>query len=115
MTGHWNRLLLLACLLAPAARPADDKKPAVDKPGLEAYVRDLFGWGRQINVEIADAKPSALPGMAEVNVHASAGTASQDEVFYVSKDGQKKMRAVPPEPLPPSRINPDLIRMPSMT
>jgi protein-disulfide isomerase len=88
------RSLLLACLLLPVAQPADYPKPAIDKQGLETYIRDLFGWGPQINLAIADPKPSSLPGMLEVNVHATAGTASQDEVFYVSKDGQKKLRGL---------------------
>jgi len=83
------RLLLLACLLLPAAHPAPDKKSALDKPTLEAYVRHLFVWGPQIKVEVANAKPSALPGMLEVSVRASAGNASQEVLFYVSKDGQK--------------------------
>ncbi len=86
---HPVRLLLLACLLLPVAQPASDKKSALDKPTLEAYVRHLFVWGPQIKVEISNAKPSALPGMMEVNVRASNGNASQDVLFYVSKDGQK--------------------------
>jgi protein-disulfide isomerase len=45
-------------------------------------------------VEIGDPKPSPLPGMLEVNVHASAGNASQDQLFYVTKDGQKMMLGV---------------------
>jgi protein-disulfide isomerase len=88
------RSLLLACVLLPVAQPADDPKPAIDKQGLETYIRDLFGWGPQISLAIADPKPSSLPGMLEVNLHASAGTASQDEVLYMSKDGQKKLRGM---------------------
>ncbi len=87
---HSFRFLLLACLLAPIAQPAaPDKKSALDKPTLEAYVRHLFVWGPQIKVDISDAKPAALPGMMEVNVRASAGNASQDVLFYITKDGQK--------------------------
>ena len=86
---HLVRLLLLACLLLPVVQAAPDKKSALDKPTLEAYVRHLFVWGTQIKVEISNAKPSALPGMLEVNVRASTANASQDVLFYVSKDGQK--------------------------
>src|SRR5260370_29926754 len=86
------RFLLLACLLLPLAQPAADKKSALDKPTLEAYVRHLFVWGPQIKVEISNAKPSPLPGLMEVIVHASAGPAMQDEVFYISKDGQTLVR-----------------------
>src|ERR1700747_1883442 len=86
------RFLLLACVLAPIAQPADTKKSALDKPTLEAYIRHLFVWGPQIKVEIGNPKPAPLPGMLEVYIHASAGNAVQDEVFYVSKDGQKILR-----------------------
>ena len=89
---HSLRFLLLACLLLPLAQPAADKKSALDKPTLEAYVRHLFVWGPQIKVEISNPKPSLLPGLMEVTVHASAGNAVQDEVFYISKDGQTLVR-----------------------
>ena len=89
---HSLRFLLIACLLLPLAQPAADKKSALDKPTLEAYVRHLFVWGPQIKVEISNPKPSLLPGLMEVTVHASAGNAVQDEVFYISKDGQTLVR-----------------------
>jgi protein-disulfide isomerase len=89
------RFLPLLCLLMPpVARPADAKSSALDKATLESYVRHLSVWGPQIKVEISDPKPSPLPGMMEVKVHASAGAASQDEIFYVSKDGQKIVRGI---------------------
>src|SRR2546423_5986954 len=88
---HSLGLLLVACLLVPLAQPAD-KRAARDKATLEAYVRHLFVWGPQIKSEISSAKPAPLPGMLEVTVHASAGNASQDEIFYISKDGQKIVR-----------------------
>ncbi|HXM45498.1 MAG TPA: thioredoxin domain-containing protein, partial [Bryobacteraceae bacterium] len=92
------RLLLCFTLLAtglfpappdkPAEKPAD-KKSAWDKPTFEAYVRHLNVWGPQITVEIADPKPSDMPGFSLVMVHASAGNASAEFPYYVSKDGQK--------------------------
>ena len=88
------RFMLLVCVLLPVARAADTKKSALDKATLEAYVRHLSVWGPQIKVEIGDPKPSPLPGMLEVNVHASAGNASQDEIFYISKDGQNMVRGL---------------------
>lgn len=87
-----TRLLLLLCLISGGLFAADARKSALDKPTLEAYVRHLFVWGAKINVEVGDAKPSTMPGMMEVNVRASAGQASQDELFYISKDGQKIIR-----------------------
>ncbi len=51
-------------------------------------MRHLVVLVPQIKVEISSPKPAPLPGMLEVNIHASAGPATQDEVFYISKDGQ---------------------------
>src|SRR5690242_6874765 len=84
--------LLLLALSASAQSTGSSNKSALDKPTLEAYVRHLFVWGSQIKVEIADPKPAPVPGMLEVTVRASAGQASQEELFYVSKDGQKIIR-----------------------
>jgi len=77
----------------PAKAPAPAKKSALDKATLEAYVRHLAVWGPQIKVEIEDPKASArLPGFLEVKVHASLGNQYTDEIFLVSKDGQKLLR-----------------------
>ena len=78
---------------SPVAVPAH-KKTALDKAVMEEYVRHLFVWGPQIQVKIADPKPSEIPGFTQVTVNASAGAASQDEMFYVSKDGQKIVRGM---------------------
>jgi protein-disulfide isomerase len=77
---------------APPAKPGEPKKTAFDKATLEAYIRHLFVWGPQIKVEIGDPSPAPMAGFSQVKVHASAGNASQDEIFYVSKDGQKILR-----------------------
>ncbi|MCC6856963.1 MAG: DsbA family protein [Bryobacterales bacterium] len=71
---------------APAGSSA---KSALNKATLESYVRHLFVWGPQVKVEVGDAAPSPVPGMLQVNVHASAGNATDDKLFYVSKDGRK--------------------------
>ena len=82
---------LVAAQTPPAAGP---RKTALDKTAFEAYVRHLFVWGAPIQVKIDDPKPSQLPGFVEVKVSASAGNATQEETFYVSKDGQKIVRGV---------------------
>jgi protein-disulfide isomerase len=89
-----SRFLLCFTLLAPSlfCAPPDkpaEKKTAFDKPTFEAYVRHLKVFGPQIKIEIADPKPSDMPGFSLVGVHASAGAASVDYQYYVSKDGQK--------------------------
>jgi protein-disulfide isomerase len=79
-------MLSVAAVLCFGATP---QKTALDKPTLEAYIRHLMVFGSQINVAIDDPKPSPMPGFLQVTVHASAGQAKQDLIFYVSKDGQK--------------------------
>ncbi len=75
----------------PAAK-ADAKTSALDKTTFENYVRHLFVWDHSIKVEIGDPKPSPMAGLFEVAVHASKDKASQDALFYVSKDGQHILR-----------------------
>ncbi len=81
-----------------AAKPASPKsavKSALDKGTLESYVRYLFVWGPQIKVSISEPAPSrSLPGFYEVNVRATAGAASQEEKFYISRDGRKILKAL---------------------
>jgi len=80
-------LAFLVCCAVAAPDPA--KKSALDKATLEAYVRHLFVWGPQIQMQIEDPKPSQLAGFYEVKIHAKSGNATQDVSFFVSKDGQK--------------------------
>ena len=90
------RTIAVAALVAGAlwcAEKTTPKKSALDKVTLEAYVRHLNVWGQPVKVEIGDPKPSPLAGFSEVQVHASAGQAWADETLYVSKDGQKILRA----------------------
>ncbi len=89
--SHLSRAIALVAICVAAT--AQVRKPsALDKATLEAYVRHFFVWGPQIQVQIKDPVPSALAGLMEVRLRASAGNASQDELFYVSKDGQHFMR-----------------------
>jgi protein-disulfide isomerase len=85
-----------AALLFAAAGPSQDvqKKSALDKAVLEAYVRHLYVMNSQISVQVSDPKPSEAPGFVEVVVHASKGDAAQDFPFLVSKDGSKVLQAV---------------------
>jgi protein-disulfide isomerase len=92
--GSWMAGILAAVLCAGSLTAAETgKKSAFDKPTLEAYVRHLFLWGPQISVHVSGPTPSIVPGMLAVTVRATAGAASKEETFYVTKDGQKIMRA----------------------
>jgi protein-disulfide isomerase len=90
-------LSLLSAQSKPVAKPvakpaATTGKSAFDKAAFEPYVRHLFLYGPNVAVKISDPKPCEMPGFQEVRVTFSAGQVSQDEVFYVSKDGKKIVR-----------------------
>jgi len=64
-------------------------KPAFDKAAFEAAIRYYEVLVAGVAVKIDDPKPSkSLPGFSEVTVHLSFGGESQDELYYVSADGQ---------------------------
>jgi protein-disulfide isomerase len=88
--------LAAGCLPAQTAaqaktqpKAATSAKPsALDKTVLENYVRHLQAWDRSINLEISKAKPAPMDGFVEFSIHAWKDKATQDLVFYVSKDGR---------------------------
>lgn len=102
-----NRMLRLSTVFIAAvwcAAAATPSKPAngteaapiarsaFDKTTFEAYVRHLFVWPDQIKVEISDPEPGPMPGFSAVKVRGSMGAQSQEETFYISKDGQNIIR-----------------------
>ncbi len=77
----------------PAHKTAAIAGPsALDKKQFEFYVRHLFVWPDAIHVDVSDPKPAPLAGFSEVDVRASQGNASQEEKFFVSKDGKQIIR-----------------------
>src|ERR1035438_10349325 len=87
----------LATVLAAASAllaqtPKNAAAPTIDKVKLEAYIRHLFVWPERIELAIGDPQPSPLAGFYEVRIRGSQGNSSQEETFYVSKDGQKIIR-----------------------
>src|SRR5579883_336541 len=86
------RFAILAAALSLGLLPAQDKpKSALDKPTFEAYVRHLLAVIPEVQVKIDDPVP-APAGLQRVEVHFTYGTRSQDETFYVSKDGKTVLR-----------------------
>src|ERR1035441_2162112 len=86
--------LAAALLLTAPVSAQNQKKSALDKTVLEAYVRHLFVMNSDVKVQVSDPKPSRLPDLVEVVVHASKGDASQDFPFLISKDGSKILQAI---------------------
>jgi protein-disulfide isomerase len=92
-------LLTALCLCLLPAIPAQEKpKPApvsaLDKTQLEAYVRHLLAVIPEVQVKVEDPKPSSTPDLLQVDVHFTYQGRSQDETFYVTKNGQHIIRGV---------------------
>jgi protein-disulfide isomerase len=82
--------LSLLTLLSAQEKP----KTALDKPHMEAYVRHLLAVLPEVQVKIDDPKTSGTSDLQEVAVHFTYQGRSQDETFYVTKDGQHIIRGV---------------------
>ena len=82
-------LALATALMAQKPAPS-----ALDKVTLEAYLRHLFVWPDPIQMTIADPESAPMPGYYQVRIKGTNGTQSQEETFYVSKDGQNIIRGV---------------------
>ena len=82
------------CTLALSAQvaPKPAQKTAFDKPTMEAYVRHLLAVMAEVKVAIDDPKPGPTADLKQVDVHFTYGNRSQEETFFVSKDGQHIFR-----------------------
>jgi protein-disulfide isomerase len=89
-----NLILITAAAAALFAQAPLRKPSALEKPALEAYLRHLFVWPDQVQMTINDPRPGPMTGFLEVKVRGANGPQSQEEIFYVSKDGQKIVRGV---------------------
>jgi len=81
---------LSLCLLSAQEKP----KSALDKAQLEAYVRHLLAVIPEVEIKIDDPKPSPISDMSKVDVHFTYGSRSQDETFFVTKDGKHIVRGL---------------------
>ncbi len=86
--------VLLGAAAILFAQPPLKPPSALDKAQLATYLRHLFVWPDAIKMDINDPKPGPMAGFYEVKVRGSNGPQSQEEMFYVSKDGQKIVRGV---------------------
>lgn len=86
--------LSLLTLLPAQEKPKSAATPTLDKAKMEAYVRHLLAVIPEVQVKIDDPKPSSAPDLQEVDVHFTYQGRSQDETFYLTKDGQHVIRGV---------------------
>src|ERR1700692_1588694 len=88
------RFALIAAL-SLSLLPAQEKpKSALDKTQMEAFVRHLLAVIPEVQVKIDDPKLSPVPSLLQVEVHFTYNGRSQDETFFVTKDGKDLIRGI---------------------
>ncbi len=86
--------LSLLTLLPAQEKPKSPPTSTLDKVHMEAYVRHLLAVIPEVQVKIDDPKPAGTSDLQEVDVHFSYQGRTQDEVFYITKDGHHIIRGV---------------------
>jgi protein-disulfide isomerase len=85
------RFAILAALCLGLLPAQEKPKSALDKPAIEAFVRHLLAVIPEVEVKIDEPQPAAA-GLQRVEIHFTYGPRTQDETFYISKDGKDLIR-----------------------
>jgi len=88
---------LCLCLLPAISaqeKPKSAPVSALDKPQLETYIRHLLAVIPEVQVKIDDPKPTSTADLLQVDAHFSYQGRTQEETFYVTKNGQNIIRGV---------------------
>ena len=93
--------ILSLCYVVPAARaqqkPAAPAAPAAAgqspiQKTVEAYLRNLYAFGSETGVRVAQPKDIGVEGLLEVDVEVKIGENQQTGKVYVTKDGKYMFR-----------------------
>jgi protein-disulfide isomerase len=106
---------------APAAKAASGGGSASQSPlqkTIEAYVRNLYAFGPDVDVTVSEPKDAGMAGLLETTVSVKVSGNNEDAKFYVSKDGKYLVRGevsdLTKDPLAANRALMDLTNAPSM-
>ena len=82
--------------LAPASSAsktaAGGPLPTALQKNVEAYLRNLYAFGPNVQLTVSAPKESEVPGLLETTVDLKDGDNSQKAKFYLSKDGKYLVR-----------------------
>ncbi len=94
---NWTFVLCLACHLAGAqtspkptltTRPAAPATTLPSEATVDSFLHQQFGYQDGLSWKIASIRPSAISGLAEVNVILASEQGQQLSRFYVGADGK---------------------------
>jgi len=105
-----------AAAAGSAAKAAAPQSPL--QKTIEAYVRNLYAFGPDVDVSVSEPKDSGMAGLLETMVSVKVGGNNEDAKFYVSKDGKYLVRGevsdLSRDPLAANRALMDLKDSPSV-
>jgi protein-disulfide isomerase len=100
---------------ATKASPAGPQSPL--QKTIEAYVRNLYAFGPDVEVTVSEPKDAGMAGLLETSVSVKVAGNNEDAKFYVSKDGKYLVRGevsdLSKDPLAANRALMDLKDSPS--
>jgi protein-disulfide isomerase len=77
----------------PASKaPTGGALPTPLQKSVEAYLRNLYAFGSNVQLTVSVPKESEVPGLLETTVDLKDGENSQSAKFYLSKDGKYLVR-----------------------
>ena len=84
----------LAQTAAPAGKAASAaaSAPTALQKKVEAYLRNLYAFGPNVQLSVSAPKDSEVPGLLEATVDLKDGENTQSAKFYLSKDGKYLVR-----------------------
>ena len=103
---------------ATAAKPTAAANQSPLQKTIEAYVRNLYAFGPDVEVTVSEPKDAGMAGLLETMVSVKVSGNNEDAKFYVSKDGKYLVRGevsdLTKDPLAANRALIDLTNAPSM-
>ena len=96
-------MLMLTCLpglifgqspaaISSASKTSTGAAPTALQKTVEAYLRNLYAFGPNVQLTVSVPKESEVPGLLETTVDLKDGENSQSAKFYISKDGKYLVR-----------------------
>lgn len=76
----------------PPPTVATTTPPSAIQKSVEAYLRNLYAFGPDIQVNVGPPKETNIPGLLETTIVVKIGDNPETVKFYVSKDGKYLLR-----------------------
>ena len=84
--------VLFAQQSKPPAAPETNTPPSAMQKSVEAYLRNLYAFGPDVQVTVGSLKETSIPGLLATDITVKIEDNVQSVQFYVSKDGKYLLR-----------------------